>query len=534
MNTSIRFDKWWAWGVGLLSTAFMLWFVVVEAEGLGRLVTFVVDGVLAIPGAVGNVIDYYASVPTGPLLGSILVGGVFGAVTTALVYLTARAVIRLPMPSFSAWLAGLAAAVTGDVFGLSLVLAAVVGVIVSLVVGYFTQPTVREFFSRGTMQRLLRADAAVLAARGVVVGLLAGAIGAQLLAAPMQHCTYTGEVAPIEQQIGLFVTAASALLVLVPVWTVALRRGRRSVDQGTSGYFKGVTLPAVFLAPTLLSLIVFLYYPAVQVATLSLNRQRFRNVNFVCLENYIDVAADPIYRNSFFVTLALMALIVVFSLVLSLAIALLASQNVRGASVYRTLLIWPYALSPVVVGAIFLAMFRQGRSGLVNYGLVALGGEPLDWFTDPSLAPWVVIFASVYNVLGFNVLFYIAGLQNIPKDLIEAAQIDGANVVQRFLRITFPLLAPFTFFLLVTNVTYAFYGIYGAVDTLTQGGPPLGLAGQAGGATEVLIFKLYEDSFRSGAQLGDPAAQSIILFLLVAGITLVQFRAVESRISYSG
>ncbi len=533
METRFRFDQWWAWGVALLTGAFSLWFVFVEREGLLRLLQFIGDGVVAIPGAFGSVFDYYANVPAGPLLGSLLVGGVFGAVTTALIALSARDVISLPGPSGESLLGGLVAAFAAYLVGVALLYALVIGVVASLVIGYFAQGDVRTTFSGNTFQWLIRPDALRITLQGGLVGAIAGAVGAQILAAPMQHCTYTGEVAPIEQQIGLLVTAASALLLLLPVWTFALRRGRRKNDEGTSGYFKGVTLPAVFLAPTLLALIVFLYYPAIQVATLSLNRQRFRNVNFVCLENYVDVASDTIYQNSFVITLLLMAAIVVLGMSLALSIALLASQNVRGASIYRTLLIWPYALSPVVVGAIFLAMFRQGRGGLINYALYEFTGETLNWFTDPNLAPWVVIFASVYNILGFNILFYVAGLQNIPKDLLEAAQIDGANVFQRFVRITFPLLSPFTFFLLVTNVTYAFYGIYGAVDTLTQGGPPLGMAGQDGGATEVLIFKLYEDSFMSGAQLGSPAAQSIILFLLVAGITLVQFRFVENRVTYS-
>jgi len=131
-----------------------------------------------------------------------------------------------------------------------------------------------------------------------------------------------------------------------------------------------------------------------------------------------------------------------------------------------------------------------------------------------------------------DILFYIAGLQNIPKELLEAAQIDGANVWQRFYQITFPLLAPFTFFLVITTMTYSFYGIYGAVDTLTQGGPPLGVGGQDGGATNVLIYKLYEDAFAPGGQLGGAAAQSIIMFVLVAVITFMQFSYVERRITY--
>jgi len=150
------------------------------------------------------------------------------------------------------------------------------------------------------------------------------------------------------------------------------------------------------------------------------------------------------------------------------------------------------------------------------------------WFTDVGLARVMVVVASVWNILGFNILFYIAGLQNIPKDLLEAAEIDGANRVQRFARITFPLLSPFTFFLLVTNITYSFYGIYGVIDVLTDGGPRIGEGG-ASGATDVLIYRLYEGS----AQAGASAAQALVLFVLIASITIFQFGYLERRVTYA-
>lgn len=366
---------------------------------------------------------------------------------------------------------------------------------------------------------------------GVLAGATVGAVGSQILIYPMQHCTYLPDTDALRQVIGWGVTIVSSLLFLAPLWTFVQRRNRL-FETGTSGYFKGWAVPLMFLAPSLISLVVFLYYPAIQVATLSLNAQRFRQTRFVCLDNYVDLLSNTIYQNSFLTTLSLTIAIVFLTMALGLMIALLAAQKVRGASIYRTLLIWPYALSPVVTGAIFLAMFRQGRSGLINHLLYEMFGITPQWFTNPSLALWVIILASVWNALGFNILFYVAGLQNIPKDLLEAAEIDGANRLQRFMSITFPLLSPFSFFLLVTNVTYSFYGIYGAVDTLTQGGPPLGVGGAEGGATNVLIYKLYEDAFAPGGQIGDAAAQSIILFLLVAVMTLVQFRYVERRVNY--
>lgn len=530
MLDQVQFDRWWGRVVGVLVLVFMGWFIAREYEGLLRLGELLVDAVIEIPNAIGNVITYYTDGVSGSaLVASLLIGAVFGAVTTVFVYLSASERLKLPGVNFAGTLAGGGVLLLALYLELDFLVAVGGGLLVAFIVALVTQPELRQ-----AVYDLPRAIASTpgLVAQGAFGGVLAGAIGSQILISITQHCTFSPEASPVEQQVGVLLTMASALLVLIPLWTIAQRRGKPT-NAGTSGYFRGWALPFAFLLPSLLSLFVFLYYPAVQVAVLSLRAQRFRQERFVCLNNYIDLAADTVYRNSFVVTGTITIFIVVISMSMALMIALLAAQKVKGASIYRTLLIWPYALSPVVAGAIFLAIFRQGRSGLVNYALFELTGDTLDWFTNPDLAPWVIVFASVWNALGFNILFYIAGLQNIPRDLIEAAQIDGANVFQRFFRITFPLLSPFTFFLLVTNVTYSFYGIYGAVDTLTQGGPPLGAAGQDGGATDVLIYKLYEDAFAPGAQLGVPAAQSIVLFLLVAIITLVQFRYVESRVTYA-
>jgi sn-glycerol 3-phosphate transport system permease protein len=371
------------------------------------------------------------------------------------------------------------------------------------------------------------------ALRWAALGALLGILGAQLFGYLTRHCTYVSDQ-PGEQIAGIVLTGLLALALPLGVVSIARRRVA-GPDMGRAGFFKGRAAPLLLLAPTLVFLFIFLYYPAVQTLTLSLSQRRFPlpQERFVCLQNYATLLGDDIYRSSFFTTIVITLLVVGFSLALSLATAVLASQQIKGAAVYRTLLIWPFALSPVVTGAVFLAMFREGGSGLINWLLSPFGLIP-SWLRDPSLARWVIVAASVWNILGFNILFYIAGLQNIPKDLLEAASIDGATRVQRFFRITFPLLAPFTFFLLVTNVTYAFYGIYGAVDTLTQGGPPLGPAGSLGGATNVLIYKLYEDAFNPGSPAGLAAAQAVFLFVMVAAFTLIQFRYVERRITYAG
>jgi sn-glycerol 3-phosphate transport system permease protein len=374
-----------------------------------------------------------------------------------------------------------------------------------------------------------------LAARlpiALALGALSGAAGAQILVYITRHCTYTPEASAIESALGVAITAFSALLGALPLWTLWL--SRRAAPQASDAAFKGALLPLLFLAPTLLNLLLFLYYPSLQTFALSLNSRRFPlpQERFVCLGNYINVTQEPIYQNSFFVTAFITVAIVIGSLAASLAIALLASQKIRGANIYRALLIWPFALSPVVTGTVFLAMFRE-TGGLINYFVTSgLGLPAASWLRDPNLARWVVVLASVWNILGFNVLFYIAGLQSVPRDLLEASAIDGAGLFRRFWRVTFPLLAPYTFFLLVTNVTYSFYGIYGAVDTLTQGGPQIGPAGSLGGATSVLIFKLYQDAFNPGSPLGLAAAQAIILFGLVAALTLLQFRYIERQITY--
>jgi sn-glycerol 3-phosphate transport system permease protein len=372
--------------------------------------------------------------------------------------------------------------------------------------------------------------------RIIAAGTIGGAIGSQLLTYPTRHCTYLADAETGERWIGVAITAVGAAIITLTAWMLAGRRLPRA--RATSGYYKGISLPLLFLFPTLLSLIVFLYYPATQIVTLSLNAQPagLPVERFVCLANYIDLPTDPIYRSSFVTTLTFTMLITAFSMAIALGIALLASQKVRGASLYRPLLIWPYALSPVVTAVIFQGLFREGRAGLINTGLYEVLGTTLDWLTDPQLAPITVIAAAVWNALGFNILFYIAGLQNVPKDLLEAAQIDGANRFQRFVRITLPMLSPFTFFLLVTNITFSFYGIYGAIDTLTQGGPPLfSETGTVEGyATGVLIYRMYEDAFRTpGAPAGAAAAQALILFLLVAAITVIQFRYLERRVTYS-
>lgn len=480
----------------------------------------------------------FSTITTSQGLTSLVFGALFGAILTILVYWSLKG--HLDFPGFS----GLAyqLAIVGGVLGFladGFRVAFIVLVVILLGTALATQPEFRRFFSLATLQKLTTRNALRLAGSGLLVGGLVGALSSQILLVPMKHCTYETGVSARDYLIGLGVTLLSSSFLLFPVWTWVRQGGRFAPsDASTSGFFRNRFMAGVLLLPTLVILAVFLYYPGVQVITGSLERDSARigqPARFVCLDNYSQLIESNRYgyENSLLVTTKITTAVVIFSLALSLFIANLAYQKIGGANIYRTLLIWPYAISPVVVGAIFLVMFNP-QVGLINWILFEVFGTRPQWFSDPDLAPWVIIGASVWNILGFNILFYIAGLQSVPEDLMEAAAIDGANPIQRFFYVKFPLLSPYTFFLLVTNVTYAFYGIFGVVDRLTQGGPPIPENSRAG-ATSVLIYNLYEVAFTGTRnQFGIANAQSLILFLLVAGLTIFQFRVVERRVTYGG
>ncbi|NOX63843.1 MAG: sugar ABC transporter permease [Chloroflexi bacterium] len=290
--------------------------------------------------------------------------------------------------------------------------------------------------------------------------------------------------------------------------------------------FKGKLLPFIFLLPTLVILVVFLYYPVIQTFRLSMYRVAFLGLKtkFVGLDNFVRLAQDPEYLNTVWVTLVIAAAVVLVGLGLSLAIAMLANQKIRGATIYRLLLIWPFALSPAVAGVIFLFMFSPGF-GAVSYLTSLFFGIELNWLGNPRLAVLLVIMASVWKNLGYNIVFYLAALQNVNTEVLEAASIDGANSWQRFWKVTFALLSPMTFFLLITNITYSFFDIFGMIDILTKGGPL--------NATNVMIYNLYRDAFEY-YKTGFAAAQSVILFLLVVILTMIQFRTSGRRVHYGG
>ena len=290
--------------------------------------------------------------------------------------------------------------------------------------------------------------------------------------------------------------------------------------------FKGKLVPFLFMAPTLAILVLFLYYPVFQTFRLSLYRVAFLGLKkkFIGFANFVDLFKDPGYLHTVLVTIVIASAIVVVGLSLSLAIAVLANQKVRGGRIYRLLLIWPYALSPAVAGVIWLFMFSPGF-GIVNYLLsITIHIQP-NWLGNPYLAVLLVIIVSIWKNTGYNIVFYLAALQNVDTGILEAAAIDGAGPWRRFRSITFALLSPMTFFLLITNITYAFFDIFGTVDIMTKGGPIDG--------TNVMIYNLYRDGFQY-YKTGLAAAQSVILFVGVIILTIIQFRTSGRRVYYGG
>lgn len=289
--------------------------------------------------------------------------------------------------------------------------------------------------------------------------------------------------------------------------------------------FPSRILPYVLLAPTLAICAVFIYYPAVMTFRMSAYRSLFFGARqiYVGADNFLRLLGSPEYRHSLWVTVALAAALVVLGLSLALALALLLNRPLRGARIWRVAIIWPYALSPAVAGTVWLFLFNP-RAGIVNYVLELTLRVSPDWFSTPWLAISMVVAAGIWNNLGYNVVFLLAGLQNVPAELLEAAEVDGAGGLRKLLRITLPLLSPTLFFLIVMNITYAFFDTFGMIDVMTGGGPA--------GATNVLLYQLYKDGFQN-FNSGLAAAQSLVLFLFVVFLTLLQFKTTGRAVYYA-
>ena len=288
-------------------------------------------------------------------------------------------------------------------------------------------------------------------------------------------------------------------------------------------YFRSSWLPYLLVAPQIVITVIFFFWPAGQALWFAFLRQDAfgLNSNFAGLDNFRDLLADSNYLQSFQVTAVFSVLVAAGGLVIALILAVMADRVLRGALAYRTLLIWPYAVAPAVAGVLWGFMFAPSI-GIITYALKGFGIH-FNWVLQGDQAMLLVVMASVWKQISYNFLFFLAGLQSIPKSLIEAAAIDGARPFRRFWTIVFPLLSPTTFFLLVVNIVYAFFDTFGVIDATTQGGPS--------GATQILVYKVYNDGVKA-ADLGGSSAQSAILMLIVIVLTVAQFRFVERRVNY--
>lgn len=287
--------------------------------------------------------------------------------------------------------------------------------------------------------------------------------------------------------------------------------------------FQSKLLPYALVAPQLAIVLIFFYWPALQAVIQSFLLQDAFGLssNFVWFDNYVELFRDPAYFEAIVRTFFFSFAIAMSSLSFALLLAVMADKPLRGSMLYRTLLIWPYAVAPPVVGVLWIFMLHPSLGVLARY----LRAAGIDWnpLLDGNQAAALIILAAAWKQISYNFLFFLAGLQAIPKSVFEAAAIDGARPMRRFWTVTFPLLSPTIFFLLVVNIVYAFFDTFGIIDTMTRGGP--------GTSTVTLVYKVYSDGLLGG-NLGSSAAQSVILMVMVIVLTGIQFRFVERKVTY--
>ena len=287
--------------------------------------------------------------------------------------------------------------------------------------------------------------------------------------------------------------------------------------------FRSWWLPYVLVAPQIAITVIFFFWPAFQAVYQSLLLQDAFGLHteFVWFENFRALFADDHYLLSFKTTAVFSLLVASLGLSISLLLAVAADRIVRGAFIFKTLLIWPYAVAPAIAGVLWAFLFAPSI-GILGY-LLKRWDIPWNYMLDGSDAMILVVVASVWKQISYNFLFFLAGLQSIPRSLMEAAAIDGATPFRRFWTIVFPLLSPTTFFLLVVNIVYAFFDTFGVIDATTQGGPAT--------STQILVYKVYYDGVKA-ADLGGSSAQSVILMLIVITLSVIQFRFVEKKVQY--
>ncbi|MCR4392426.1 MAG: sn-glycerol-3-phosphate ABC transporter permease UgpA [Candidatus Acetothermia bacterium] len=293
--------------------------------------------------------------------------------------------------------------------------------------------------------------------------------------------------------------------------------------MGDRPVFSNKLLPYLLVAPQVIVTAVFFVWPASQAIYQAVLRSDpfGLRTRFVGFANFTALFSDPYYLGSVRLSFLFSAAVALAAISAGLLFAVMANKPIRGAQVYKTLLIWPYALAPAVAAVLWLFLF-QPSIGIIARALQGVG-IPWNYTLNGTQALFLVILASVWKQVSYNFIFFLAGLQAIPKSLVEAARVDGAGSRRVFWSIIFPLLTPTTFFLLVMNTVYAFFDTFGAIDALTKGGP--------GKATETMCYKLYVDGFKN-FQINSSAAQSVVLMVLVILLTAVQFRFIERRVHY--
>jgi len=286
--------------------------------------------------------------------------------------------------------------------------------------------------------------------------------------------------------------------------------------------FPNKVLPYLLLAPQLAITVIFFFWPAVQAIYYSVLLQDpfGLRTQFVWLENFRTILTDPLYLGSIQVTVIFSTAVAALAMAVALLFAVMADVGIRGARVYRTLLMWPYAVAPAVAASLWLFIFHPSI-GILGRSLNDMG-ILWDYKLNGTQALLMVILASAWKQVSYNFLFFLAGLQAIPRSVIEAASMD-AGPARRFWSVVFPLLSPTTFFLLVVNVVYAFFDTFGTIDALTKGGP--------GTSTVTLIYRVYVDG-NNNLNFGASAAQSVILMAVVIALTAVQFRYIERKVHY--
>jgi sn-glycerol 3-phosphate transport system permease protein len=288
--------------------------------------------------------------------------------------------------------------------------------------------------------------------------------------------------------------------------------------------FRNRWLPYVLVAPQMAITVVFFFWPAMDSLRLSLYRSSpfGDRLIFVGLANFEKLFADPAYLGSAVTTFVFSFSVTFVGMGVALLLAAVANARIRGLAIYRTLLLWPYGIAPAIAGIIWLFIFHPSY-GILPYLLSFVTTYQFNWFLKGWVAMVLITVAAIWKQFGYNLAFYLAGLQGVPESVLEAASVDGAGPIRRFLAVTFPLLSPVTFFLFTLNMTFSFFETFGLVHSVTQGGP--------GDATAIMVYKAWKDGFE-GLQLGLSAAQSVVLMAVVIALTAFQFRYVEKKVVY--